>query len=211
MPNDIVLMLFSARKSTNLKYKVLNRLILTAILAILVISLTGCNGKKQIEIHDITDRDHLLLEGIVTFNQQVDTAFVRQVLDDLFIKYIKVDFSVTNANGRFEEVVDQSLNLRLSKMVHGSDIESDDYYYEFQQFCRDWSYFYSIEIDRLKLTDENGALYVRESTFDYVKTGYGLHDDAEKVAQENHVVQIMFDKVRFSETGRIHLHKFFDF
>ena len=173
--------------------------------------LTGCNGKKQVEIHDITDRDHLFLEGIITFDQQVDEAFVRQVLDDLFIKYIKVDFSVTNANGRFEEVVDQSLNPNLKKMVHGSDIESDDYYYEFKQFCKDWSYFYSIEIDRLKLTDENGVLYARESKFDYVKYGYSLQEGAEKVAKENHVTQIMFDKVRFSETGRIHLHKFFDF
>ena len=138
-------------------------------LTILIVSLSGCNGKKQLEVHDITDRDHLRLEGIVTFNQQVDEAFVRQVLDDLFIKYIKVDFSVVNANGKFVEVVDQSLNPSLKKMVHGSDIESDDYYYEFKQFCKDWSYFYSIEIDRLKLTDENGSLYVRESKFDYVK------------------------------------------
>jgi hypothetical protein len=181
------------------------------IVVIVNISFSGCNSKKEPEIQDITDRDHLFLEGIITFDQQVDTMFVKQVLDELFLKYIKVDFSVENINGRFTEVVDQTLNPHLVMLVHGSDIETNVHYYELKQFCKEWSYFYSVECDQLKLTDDNGVLYKRESEFDYVKTGYGLYDSAGKLARENHIVQIMFDKVRFTETGRIHLHKFFNF
>ncbi|MCF7811614.1 hypothetical protein K9N50_11570 [bacterium] len=181
------------------------------IVVIVSISLIGCNTKKQPEIKDLTDWDHLYLEGLVTFNQQVDTVFVKQVLNELFLKYIKVDFSVENKNGKFTEIVDQTLNPHLVLMVHGSDIETNVHYFELKQFCRDWSYFYSIEIDQIKLTDEAGNPYKKESKFDYIKPIYGLYEDAEKLAQQKYVEQIMFDKVRFTETGRIHLHKFFDF
>ena len=191
--------------------KLIRYLFTTNLLIVLSITLISCNTKKQPEIIDLTDWGHLNLEGIITFGQEVDTVFVKQVLNDLFLKYIKVEFSVENKNGKFTELVDQTLNPHLIMMVHGSDIESDDYYYEFKQFCKEWSYFYSVECSQLKLTDEKGVPYKRESKFDYVKTGYGLYDGAGELARENHIVQIMFDKVRFTETGRIHLHKFFDF
>jgi len=187
-------------------------LVSLVLLAIGNIFLVGCEGEKPgPKLIDLTDRDCFYLEGVVIFDQDVDSSVVGDVLRDLFYRYIRIDFSVENKNGVFTGTVDTSLHARPILCVLGSDIEARDDYYQFKQFCGPWSYYYKIRCDRLSLTDSDGIPYRRLSILEHLNVNSQLYKGAGELAGRNHIQKIMFDKVSFGGSGRIHLHKFFDF
>ena len=129
----------------------------------------------------------------------MDTTVVREILTDLPFKYLDIGFSVKNKDGIFTARINSSLNPRIESMVHGSEIDTFHPYYEFKQFCNDWSYYYKIKCNKLILRNGDGLPYKRSSLMDYIKVEYDLFEGAEELAKSKHIRKIMFDKVRFSE------------
>ena len=192
-------------------------IIFLVILSALTVS---CNGKsdKSINVKTFLKRSipddpytSVTIEGIVSFDRAMGKDEVRSVLNDLYLKYIKVHFSAENKLGKFRGDIFPDSDHEVVLFVLGDDMREADHYFRFQQFCNQWAYYYMIKCDSLKIINHDNQSYYFTSVSDYLEVHIAKYEDADELARQNHIVRIMVDLFRFDKLGKNHTHKFVKF
>ena len=191
-----------------------------ALLALVLMVTIGCQKKE--EISSDVDRfisesvpeggvHRLTIEGVISFDQAVDDSLVNRVLRDVYLKYIRVEFTGVNKLGKYEGLLDSNSHPEVDKFVYGPDIQENDDFKRFKQFCSVLSYYYKIRCDSMRIASEKGAPFYYTGISDYFTVRTEKYDGADELARQNHVVTVMVDLFLFEKLGKYHLHKFVNF
>lgn len=189
-------------------------------LVILSALTVSCNGKsdKSYDADALLKRStpddpytSVTIEGVVSFDRAMEEDQVRSMLNDLYLKYIKVHFSAENKLGKFRGDIFPDSNHEVVLFVLGDDIREDDDYFRFQQFCNQWAYYYKIKCDSIKIVNQDNQPYYFTTVSDFLETHIAKYEGADELARQNHIVKIMVDLFRFDKLGKNHTHKFVRF
>jgi len=184
---------------------------------LLLAMMTGCNKdrNKSFDVDGFFKRlasddgnNVVTIQGIVSFTQAVDDFFVNKALEDLYLKYVEVVFSAENKLGKFKGTINSSSCPSVVLYVHGDDIQEDDDYFRFQQFCGQWSYYYKIKCDSVRIVNADNRTYSYTTVSDFLTIHIAKHEGSDELARRNHIDRIMVDLFLFDRLGKNHTHKF---
>ena len=185
--------------------------------ALLLVTMTSCDRERS-KLSDVdkffrrlaseSENNVVTIQGIVSFTQAVDDFFVNKALEDLYLKYVEVVFSAENKFGKFKGTINSSSCPSVVLYVHGDDIQEDDDYFRFQQFCGQWSYYYKIKCDSVRIVNADNRPYSYTSISDFLTIHIAKHEGSDELARRNHIDKIMVDLFLFDRLGKNHTHKF---
>ncbi len=193
---------------------IFTRIILSVIMLVMM---TGCDKdrNKSFDVDGFFKRlasddgnNVVTIQGIVSFTEAVDDFFVDKVLKDLFLAYVEVVFSAENKFGKFKGTINSSSCPSVVLYVHGDDIQEDDDYFRFQQFCGQWSYYYKIKCDSVRIVNADNRPYSYTSVSDFLTIHIAKHEGSDELTRRNHIDRIMVDLFLFDKLGKNHTHKF---
>jgi len=188
------------------------RILSICILITLFFLQTGCKKDDTLnKLKSVADQSNVTIQGIVNFNKDVDEITAKEILQNLFLKYIDVDFSVENAKGKFIGGIDSTTHPRIDIYVKGSNIQEDDDYFRFKQFCKEWSYYYKIYCEPVRILNEDNRPYERISLRELLKIDIKKMKGVSTLAKRDHIDQVMVDLFLFDRLGKHHMHKFVEF
>ncbi len=175
----------------------------------------GGDGSSDIEEHfkHLTPqgRHIVTIEGIVTFDRAVNDSLVNRVLKDIYLKYIKVEFTGVSRRGEYRGTIDPASHLTVEQVVPRDEIRQEDESFRFKQFCKLYSYYYKLRCDSVRIVNDRGELFAFREVSDHLKAEVAKFDRADELARRNHLQTVMVDLFQFKTVGKAHLHKFVDF
>ncbi len=155
-----------------------------------------------IKVMSVADGYNALITGVIVFRDRPgDENKIRDVLQNILLKYVEIKFRAVNELGVYHGRIDYATHPEVRKFLHLSEGIETEYFSRYEEYYSRLSYFFEIRCTNVKILSNEKVQYAKMSEndlFDINVNKFSWDRDFYRIYD---IMFVKLDKLTIEELG----------